>query len=338
MKLTIREIARLAGASPSAVSFVLNGKDEKRVSAEKREAILRVVRERGYRRSTTARALKLQRTLKVGLVQYGTLAEIPIVGFASHYQLTASAASLLHQKGYGVGLIQLRPGEIDAMAAALLQEEVDGFLLADFPPEVAAALNPAQGHQERPVVSMGTQLGAGFRWAAIDREGSFAAAVDYLAGAGLTHIGVLDTDWWNPGEPIEALHQQARFRGYEQAMQRRGLTPMPVVSIEAATVAGVQSAAHRLIEAAPDIEGVLLTDNYFAPLVQTFLSGRAIRLVGFGDQSFGECCEPRLTYMRLPVDELARTCVDHLLACVEEESAPEPLSQWVPCELVEGET
>lgn len=338
MKLTIREIARLAGASPSAVSFVLNGKDEKRVSAEKRDAILRVVQEHGYRRSATARALKLQRSLKVGLVQCGTLAEIPIVGFASHYQLTANAASLLHSQGYGVGLLQLRPGEIDAMAAMLLQEEVDGFLLADFPPQTAAALMRALEQEERPVVSMGTQLEGKARWAAIDREGSFAAAVEHLAGAGLRQIAVLDTDLWQQGGGIEELHHQARFRGYEQAMQRHGLLPMPVVAMEAATVRAAKTAVKRLLDQAPEVEGVLLTDNYFAPVVQMALAERTVRLVGFGDQSFADCCEPRLTYMRLPVDVLADTCVDHLLACIEDEEAPEPLARWLPCDLVAGET
>ncbi|MCQ9133407.1 LacI family DNA-binding transcriptional regulator [Streptomyces hilarionis] len=58
---TIRDVADRAGVSKSLVSLVLRGSGQ--VRAEKREAVLRAVRELGYRPNTAARTLGETRTL-----------------------------------------------------------------------------------------------------------------------------------------------------------------------------------------------------------------------------------------------------------------------------------
>ena len=64
-RLTIREVADLAGVSTATVSRVINGRAE--VSERAREAVLRVVREHGYSTNRTARGLSAGRTGLVGV-------------------------------------------------------------------------------------------------------------------------------------------------------------------------------------------------------------------------------------------------------------------------------
>src|SRR6184192_1780960 len=64
-RATIRDIASEAGVSIATVSRVLNGRPD--VSAETREAVLTVVRERGFSTNRSARALSGGRTGLVGL-------------------------------------------------------------------------------------------------------------------------------------------------------------------------------------------------------------------------------------------------------------------------------
>ena len=59
-KLTIRQIAKLAGVARSTVSRVIN--NHPNVSPEKREQVLRVIREYDYRPDPVARSLGLRRT------------------------------------------------------------------------------------------------------------------------------------------------------------------------------------------------------------------------------------------------------------------------------------
>ena len=64
-RLTIRQVADLAGVSTATVSRVVNGRTD--VSERARAAVLRVVREYGYSTNRTARALSGGRTGLVGV-------------------------------------------------------------------------------------------------------------------------------------------------------------------------------------------------------------------------------------------------------------------------------
>ncbi|MDN0200091.1 LacI family DNA-binding transcriptional regulator [Streptomyces sp. S.PNR 29] len=63
---TIRDVAERAGVSKSLVSLVLRGSEQ--VRPEKREAVLRAVRELGYRPNAAARSLSEQRTRTIGVL------------------------------------------------------------------------------------------------------------------------------------------------------------------------------------------------------------------------------------------------------------------------------
>ncbi len=66
-KITIRDIAALAGVSIATVSYVLNGKSQ-RYSPETLERIRRVMRESGYEPDFTARSLARGKTRLLGLI------------------------------------------------------------------------------------------------------------------------------------------------------------------------------------------------------------------------------------------------------------------------------
>ena len=59
-RLTIRDIADLAGVSAATVSRVINGRAE--VSERARDAVLRVVQQHGYTTNRSARGLSAGRT------------------------------------------------------------------------------------------------------------------------------------------------------------------------------------------------------------------------------------------------------------------------------------
>ena len=63
---SLKDVAQLAGVSPSTVSYFLNGK--KKVRPETEERILQAVRELQYRPNLVARSLKMKRTKSVGIV------------------------------------------------------------------------------------------------------------------------------------------------------------------------------------------------------------------------------------------------------------------------------
>lgn len=330
MKLTLKDIARLAGASPTAVSFVLNGKADKRVRAETREAILATVRKYNYRRRAAAKGLKLQRSFKVGLAVAGSFSEYPLIGAASHHELVNLVACSLHERGYGTGMMQLDPMRPPAeVARDLEREEVDGFVFVDAPaPFLDRILFRLQQHLI-PAVSVGTPFPAdtAYAWAAIDRESSFEAGAVHLLDAGCRRVVMLDIDF-------NAKFTAVKRRAYERAMAARGLEPLPLFAVQSHTARAAHDAAGALLRSVPDVDGVLLTDNLFAPVVQMALGDHPCRLLGFGDASLARLCDPPIPFMRLPVDVLAQLCVDHLLGWIETPDRRQPLNRLLPCDLV----
>ena len=64
--VSIKDIAKQVGMSPSTVSRVVNGK--KNVKPEKRDQILKLIEETGYVPNKAARSMVLNRTFTVGIV------------------------------------------------------------------------------------------------------------------------------------------------------------------------------------------------------------------------------------------------------------------------------
>lgn len=65
---TARDVAREAGVSPTAVSFVLTGTHPEKVSAATRQRVLEAVERLGYRPNRLARSLRTHRTGAIGVL------------------------------------------------------------------------------------------------------------------------------------------------------------------------------------------------------------------------------------------------------------------------------
>jgi LacI family transcriptional regulator len=88
-RATIREIAELAGVSIATVSRVMNGRED--VSAETRELVQRIVRERGYTTNRSARGLSAGKTGLIG----GT---VPMLHYPYFSYLLAGVADALYEQ------------------------------------------------------------------------------------------------------------------------------------------------------------------------------------------------------------------------------------------------
>src|SRR5256714_7625578 len=94
-RVTIREVADLAGVSIATVSRVLNGRDD--VSDETRDNVTRVIRENGYTANRSARSLSAGRTGLIGVL-------VPLVYPAYFAGILAGAAEALAERGMQIVL------------------------------------------------------------------------------------------------------------------------------------------------------------------------------------------------------------------------------------------
>ncbi|WP_176013114.1 LacI family DNA-binding transcriptional regulator [Victivallis sp. Marseille-Q1083] len=114
MAVTIKDIALRAGVSHQAVSAVLNGKSNCRVSEKTRQRILACAGEMAYRPNYSARWLKSRRTQVITVVAYPLLREggfgmefhPPFLGAESLQQISCA----IRERGFAMKLEYAWPG------------------------------------------------------------------------------------------------------------------------------------------------------------------------------------------------------------------------------------
>ncbi|MFI5821896.1 LacI family DNA-binding transcriptional regulator [Streptomyces rishiriensis] len=140
---TIRDVADRAGVSKSLVSLVLRGSGQ--VRAEKRDAVLRAVRELGYRPNAAARSLSEARALPSARPRSG--GGTPLVGVLLHdlrnpwyVDLVDGLNSLLHASGMHMLLADARLNRRVGQdpAGSFLDLGADGLVVVGTLPDPAA--------------------------------------------------------------------------------------------------------------------------------------------------------------------------------------------------------
>jgi DNA-binding LacI/PurR family transcriptional regulator len=227
---TIRDVAERAGVSKSLVSLVLRGSGH--VRSEKREAVLRAVRELGYRPNAAARSLSEQRTRTIGVL----LNDLRNPWFVD---LLDGLNPLLHDHGLhmllGDARLNRRTGQ--DLARPFLDLQVDGLVVVGTLPDPAALETAAA---RIPVVVAGARepVPAGVDVVAGDDEQGARLATEHLIGLGHRRIAHL-AGYGAVGE--------LRQRSFEAVTRAHGLADRAPVELSDMTEEGGFRTAVRLL-------------------------------------------------------------------------------------------
>ncbi|MFJ4782248.1 LacI family DNA-binding transcriptional regulator [Streptomyces sp. NPDC088794] len=243
---TIRDVAERAGVSKSLVSLVLRGSEQ--VRPEKREAVLRAVRDLGYRPNAAARSLSEQRTRTVGVL----LNDLRNPWFVD---LLDGLNSLLRDNGLHMLLADARLNRRtgDDLAGPFLDLGVDGLVVVGTLPDPAVLGTIAE---RMPVVVAGARepLLPGVDVCAGDDERGARLVTEHLIGLGHRRIAHI-AGYGAVGE--------LRRRSFEATMRAHGLADGARVEAGDMTEEGGYRAAVRLL-GRPDRPTALLAVNDIA--------------------------------------------------------------------------
>ncbi|WP_458249435.1 LacI family DNA-binding transcriptional regulator [Streptomyces sp. MAI_2237] len=227
---TIRDVAVQAGVSKSLVSLVLRGSEQ--VRPEKREAVLRAVRELGYRPNAAARSLSEQRTRTVGVL----LDDLRNPWFV---ELLDGLNSLLHAAGLHMLLADARLNRRTGqdLTGPFLDLGVDGLVVVGTLPDLAALGAVAE---RIPVVVAGAREAApaGVDVVAGDDELGARLVTEHLIGLGHRRIAHI-AGYGAVGE--------LRRRSFEAAMREHGLADLAMVEPSDMTEEGGYRTTVRLL-------------------------------------------------------------------------------------------
>ena len=210
-RVTIKDIARLAGVSVTTVSRALNNNAD--IREETRERILHICQEEGYRTNLLARSLVSSKTNTIGLI-------LPGISNPFHAALALQIETFARENGYQVMLCSGKPDDdqIDSLFEYLISQQVDGILLSSFGDQARDLLLRYQ--DTVPVVLLGAAApdasGARLNSVSTDNFAGGRMAAEYLYRLGHRDVVYL-------GLRRGSSTHTARHAGFMMAAQELGL-------------------------------------------------------------------------------------------------------------------
>jgi len=299
---SIKDIARLAGVSPSTVSRVLNEREY--VRDEVRQRVLSIVKEKGYVQNNVARSMVLKRSFTIGVV-------IPHLFNMFQRQLFASMEFFLEQRGYKTQFFFIRWSEASEQAflRRLKSETLDGIIF------IHELDSPAvyQHIQERGLpVALCTFEKEQFDFPAvhIEEEASAALAIEYLIQKGHSNIGLITGGHFSFGKQRE--------EGYRQALKAHGIpcNPELIVRVPSYNPEAGRSGMMTLLNRRSPMTAVFAATDELAigAIKSLYDSGlrvpEDISVIGLDDIDISAFTTPGLTTVHQPIFEMGKKSAD----------------------------
>ncbi len=293
-KVTLLDVARVAGVSPSTVSRVLNGFPY--INEETRRRVMKAVETLNYVPDYFARNLRKGMHTILGFI----VPEQPerISGDFYLAEMIAVMDEVAGRKGMGVTVWVSPVLEGDKILEWILSRGLSGVVINAFPETVKKEL---EKHLKRladfniPVVLLGVEWSG--KWAKVDCESGIKKAVEYLKNLGHKKIA-----FWKGDERY--LASREKLRGYNSSLHFSHRLVIPTYISDDELSGFIDEAMENEFTAL-----ITSTDEQAYRLLK-ILHKKGIdvpgdlSVVGFDDLPFSDYTYPPLTTLKVPLKEL----------------------------------
>jgi LacI family transcriptional regulator len=309
-RLTIREIAALAGVSIATVSRVLNGRPD--VSPATRDAVIQYVRATNYQSNRSARALSSGKTGLIGLTA-------PFLQGEYFSLIVAGASEALYEQDMRLVVCptQHEHDREVTLLDRLMHGTTDGALLL-LPTESTEELSTLQ-KTDFPFVVIDPRyvVGEGVPSVGAAHSAGAKAGVDHLISLGHTRIAAITG-------PVDWCATQYRIDGYHASMASAGILARPEWIVESDyLISGGYHAARQLLRL-PELPTAIFAfnDNMAVGTMRAIREAGLripddISLIGFDDLEIAAIVTPPLTTVRQPLEEMGRMAANLLTRLID---------------------
>lgn len=323
---SIRDIARIAGVSPTTVSHALNRVPDARVAPETRARIERVAEEMSYTPNGLARALRLKRSNTLAILS-SEIATTPYAG-----RLIVGAQEAASAQGWVVMVMttggdnSVEEREVDA----IWRHRVDGVLYADTAHRIVRIPESLNG---KPVVLANAEAAHGDYWSVYpdEHQGGHSATIELL-DSGHRQIGFINTS-----EDLPA--RKGRLGGFHSALAERGVRVRSdfIHDADGSQAEDGYRGAMRLLSTVTRPTALVCFNDrvamgaYRAAAELGLTIPNDLSIIGFDNQVIvAEALAPQLTTVALPHYEMGAAAVETLLAAIVIEAEPVPRKLALP--------
>lgn len=323
-KITIADVARLAGVSKVTVSKTLNNTG--RISEETRQRVLKAASDLGYVVNTAARSLRGGRTNLIGMV----VPELISPYFAEVARAAAEAATDA-RLDLGVFTTSRDPQRERERVATLMSGMADGLLIV-VPTDTAQHV--ASLERSRVPVVLINHFGSRTHLPTIraDSYHGARAAVEHLIQLGHTRIGFITG-------ARESSQATERLRSYRDTMGAHRLLDETLIRPGNFTQRRGFEAACELLNLPDPPTAIFAASDVTAFGAMDAIKDRGLRVpndvsvVGFDDVPAASQSHPALTTVRHPIADMGEAAVRVLVDALEGKEVKDLLMEF-PSELV----
>ena len=306
MAVTIRDVARMAKVSISAVSYAINNSGP--VSEEKKERILKAVEELGYVQNGIARSLRLQ---KKGFIGYYANS---LNGFF-YGEVLRGIEEVFSKNNKELVAGKCNPSNDDLQVIRLLSEKMtDGAII--FSPAISNETIQRLAAKDFPIVVLDRELfGEHISSVLIDNAGSAYRVAQYIHHLGLKQVGCFAGQGFDGNQRLQRFRKtaeefelelreewiiEAGWReetAFNKTIQMAKTTTMPQVIF-----AFNDEMAKGCMEALKQMHFRIPED---------------VSVIGMDDILISAYLEPKLTTVHRPLYELGATAAETLLQMMD---------------------
>ncbi len=311
LRVTIRDVAALAGVSVSTVSYVLNANPLIQPSTRRR--VEEAIQALGYRPNSTARNLQASETRLIGYAWHRVQDEVQRNPILDRFLYEMAQTSESH--GYHVlTFAQSAVHEEKSYESLIGASRVDGFVLSD-----TAYNDPRIRRLQKlkfPFAAFGrASTDWDFPYVDDDGRSGIALVVEHLLARGHRRIAMMS---WPDGTVVG----DTRVQGYREALAKAGIDPQPTwLPRTPNDVTHAMEAARQVLSLTPRPTAIICATDIMAIGVRFYLEssglrvGRDVAVTGYDDTPVAEALG--LTSVRQQVDAIARAVTDLLLAEIQ---------------------
>lgn len=310
-KLTMYDIARLAGVSKATVSRTIHSPHL--VRPEKRERIRKIIESHHYVYDAIAGDLSRKRSSVIGLV-------IPTIKSSIFASSTHGIQEHARQKGFSIliGNSNYDPESEAALLKLFQQRRVAGLILTGITTGVKDLVDGLSSSGIPCVVTWETLDNDSISYVGFDNFKAAFTMTEYLIRLGHRRIGLIVGPYHRVGRV------RLRLEGYRGALEVHGIPFDPSLVMERGyTLMEGKEAMTRLLSNPERPTAVFAASDVLAMGALAAARERGVKVpeevsvAGFDDIDFAAYCVPALTTIRVPAYEMGQLAVKVLLELIE---------------------
>lgn len=329
--VSIKDIAKAVGVSPSSVSFTLNGKaKQNRISDELSDRIIKTAEAMGYHPNRVAVGLRTGKSKTIGLIVenisnnfFSTLAKT-IEDEARKFGYNVVFCSTENDAAKGREMIQM-----------LYHQQVDGYLITPAK-GMEADIEKLLSHN-KPVVLMDRYFSdLNVPYVVVDNYSGMKEGIEYLIRRGFSRIGFVTID-------MDLKQINDRTQAYQDALSEQNirLRKSDILRLDYNNTKQESVALiKKFIKQQKDLDVIVFATNYLG--IYGLLGIKDLKLnipqdihvVSFDDHDIFELYSPGITVIKQPVESIARNAVDILIGELGHTNATESSKIQLKTELI----